>query len=208
MLETAFPIVDKGPLDSSDDSPDEVARLQIIQLLQGLDPQYVKAALNDDRSVSSRDSNVAEIRGEDTRTSLGLHYDVDSSMGLSSTKPWRQATPRVTFHALQEWQGHVLERGMDEFTASLVDLSHDSPDSLFGVQEEEATIPLSEISENDLPRLRPGSIFRWVIGYERLSSGTKRRISQIVFRDLPVMTERDRSEGEQWAMRIKQSLVD
>ena len=113
-----------------------------------------------------------------------------------------QTRSQVIFHALQEWEGYVLEHNEKEFTARLLDLTAGS------MQEDEAIIPLVEISEDDLNRLRPGSIFRWVIGYERSStSETKKRVSQIVFRDLPVMTEKDLSEGEEWAKKIAQSIA-
>ena len=50
------------------------------------------------------------------------------------------------------------------------------------------------------------SIFRWVIGYERSASGTKKRVSQIVFRDLPRLTRADVREGREWARETMQSL--
>ena len=121
--------------------------------------------------------------------------DFPDLSGISQTRP------QVIFHALQEWEGYVLEHNEREFTARLLDLTADS------MQEDEAIIPLVEISEDDLNRLRPGSIFRWVIGYERSASGTKKRVSQIVFRDLPAMTEKDLSEGEEWAKKIAQSIT-
>ena len=109
-----------------------------------------------------------------------------------------------SMHPLQEWEGWVVEVGDDEFVARLTDLT-DLTAGL-GTLEEEAIIPNSEISEDDLNRLREGSIFRWVIGYERSRSGTKRRISQIVFRDLPIMTAEDISMGEEWARKVSQAL--
>ena len=75
-------------------------------------------------------------------------------------------------------------------------------------EEEEATIPLEEIAEDDFIRLIPGSIFRWVIGYERSQGGTKRRVSQIVFRDLPVVTGWDITNGEEWAKKVAQLWSD
>ena len=80
------------------------------------------------------------------------------------------------FQVLQEWEGYVIEIGEDDFTVRLLDLTAGSSH-----EEEEAVIPLSEISEDDFKHLRLGSIFRWVIGYERSTSGTKQRVSQIVF---------------------------
>ena len=60
------------------------------------------------------------------------------------------------FQVLQEWEGYVIDIGEDEFTARLLDLTAGSSH-----EEEEAVIPLAEISEDDLKHLRLGSIFRW-----------------------------------------------
>ena len=108
-----------------------------------------------------------------------------------------------SMHPLQEWEGWVVEVGDHEFVARLTDLTAEP-----GAPEEEAIIPNSEISEDDLKRLRQGDIFRWVIGYERWPSGTKKRVSQIVFRDLPIMTSQDKSMGEEWARNVSQALRD
>ena len=50
----------------------------------------------------------------------------------------------------------------NDFVAGLVDLTAGSSH-----EEEEAIIPLTEISDYDATALRVGGIFRWVIGYER-----------------------------------------
>ncbi len=113
--------------------------------------------------------------------------------------PQRRRTP--TFHALQEWEGYVLEVGATDFVARLVDLTGGSSH-----EQEEADIPLAEISDKDSAKIRPGSVFRWVIGYERSTAGTKRRVSQIVFRDLPEITETDVRDGEVWASDTIRSL--
>ena len=88
----------------------------------------------------------------------------------------------------------MVEILTDELVVRLVDLTAGSTH-----EEEEATIPLAEIAEGDAAAMRVGSIFRWVIGYERSPAGTKKRVSQIVFRDLPRMTEQDFQEGKKWA---------
>ena len=77
--------------------------------------------------------------------------------------------PGVMLHPLQEWEGYVVEIGDTDFTARLVDLTAGS-----SYEEEEATVPLNELSDNDIVKLRIGSLFRWVIGYERSPAGTKR----------------------------------
>lgn len=112
-----------------------------------------------------------------------------------------RSAPSATLHALQEWEGHVVEVGRSDFTARLVDLTDDSVQG-----EEEATIPVDEISDEDAAKIREGSIFRWVIGYERSASGSKKRVSHIVFRDLPAITRSDLREGKAWARETIRSL--
>ena len=74
----------------------------------------------------------------------------------------------------------MLSADTTSFVARLVDVTIGASH-----EEEEAVIPRAELSESDDAKMRVGSIFRWVIGYERTRGGTKRRVSQMVFRDLP-----------------------
>ena len=104
------------------------------------------------------------------------------------------------FHALQEWEGYVTAIHKDAVQARLVDITaHDSK------AQETARIPLMEISDEDLQQMRVGSVFRWVIGYERSHSG-KKRVSQIVFRNLPQLTEKEIQDGHAWADEVIASL--
>ena len=104
----------------------------------------------------------------------------------------------MTFYARQEWEGHVVAINETDFTARLVDLTAG------GVHEqEEADIPLEEISDSDAARLQVGRIFRWVIGFKRSALGQKERTSLIVFRDLPAMSRTDQQAGRAWAARIQ-----
>ena len=111
----------------------------------------------------------------------------------------RHSSPYL--HPLQEWEGYVLGVGPESFTARLLDLTAGSTH-----EEEEAEIPIQEISERDRPRIQSGAIFRWVIGYERSTSGVRKRVSVIVFRDLPAITERELQEGRAWAEETRQLL--
>lgn len=120
---------------------------------------------------------------------------------VSLPPPYRHRAPAATLHPVQEWEGYVVEINDTHFTARLVDLSAGS-----GHEEEEATIPLTELSDKDVGKMRDGSIFRWVIGYERSLSGTKKRVSQIVFRDLPAITPSDLRDGRTWARDVVQAL--
>ena len=107
----------------------------------------------------------------------------------------------ASFHALQEWEGHVLDVDETNFVARLLDVTAGASH-----EEEEAVIPRAELSDDDDARMGVGSIFRWVIGYERSPTGTKKRVSQIVFRDLPVITPSDLRGGEAWAQEMARSL--
>ena len=115
---------------------------------------------------------------------------------------WPKASaqrPRTTtFHARQEWEGYVVAIDETKFTARLVDLTAEA-----SYEEEEAEIPLEEVSEADAERMRIGSLFRWVVGIRRSATGQKERVSLIVFRDLPAMSRKDEQAGKAWAARIK-----
>ena len=112
-------------------------------------------------------------------------------------KPYHSSS----INALQEWEGYVTEINDKKFSANLIDIT---AGDLY--EKEEADIPIDEISEEDASNLQIGSIFRWVIGYERSKSGIKKRVSYIVFRDLPVITESDLRESNKWASKIMKAL--
>lgn len=150
---------------------------------------------------------ATDTRNRDaTRTTLRApvgREQHDDAFRIGSMLPPRppRHMPSATFHALQEWEGYVVDVGAADFVARLVDLTAGSSH-----EEEEAVIPLTEISDADAERMRTGSIFRWVIGYERSASETKKRVSQIVFRDLPRVTRADLREGREWARETMRSL--
>ncbi len=116
-------------------------------------------------------------------------------VNLPRPQTTRKLTPSL--HALQEWEGYVTEINESDFVANLLDVT--AGEAYAG---EVAVIPLEEISEADVARMRTGSIFRWVIGYERAPSGNKKRVSQIVFRNLPAFTKKDLQEAEEWAEKM------
>ena len=162
--------------------------------------------------VTARLRDAASIRSLDTGpTPATAHNGSAASVAADqeSFSPFRLLFPRVepasatrSFHALQEWEGHVTAIRKREFCALLVDVTAGASS-----EEEEAWIPLAEISEDDARNLRVGGIFRWVIGYER-EYGTKRRVSQIVFRDLPALTPSDIKAGRAWAQGVCESLTE
>ena len=73
------------------------------------------------------------------------------------------------FIALQEWEGFVSEIGEKVFVARLVDMTRkDNP-------EEEADFLIEDVRNDDLKLLRPGAVFRWIIGYDVKKDGAKSR---------------------------------
>ncbi|MDE0447895.1 MAG: hypothetical protein OXH96_14625 [Spirochaetaceae bacterium] len=152
----------------------------------------------------STDGTSAGVIGNEAALHLSSEpaQDGGGAVPVVSVPPIPSSLPRhAAFHALQEWEGHVTEIDGAEFVAALVDLTAGSSH-----EEEEAIIPFTEIADDDAAALRVGAIFRWVIGYERSRSGTKRRVSQIVFRDLPRITERDLKQGREWARETRRAF--
>lgn len=122
---------------------------------------------------------------------------------LAFPVPRRPPRSATTFYPLQEWEGYVTAIDKDSFTARLVDITAGGTRTT-----ETATIPLTEISETDADKMEIGSFFRWVIGYRRDVSGTKHRVSVIVFRDLPVMTKARLRRARAWAEKIRTIFTD
>ena len=102
---------------------------------------------------------------------------------------------------MQEWEGYVLDVGPKNFTARLLDLTAES-----SIEEEEAEVPIEEISEQDRLRIQPGAFFRWSIGYEHMASGVQKRVSLIVFHEPSIFTEKDIRDGQAWAAETRRLL--
>jgi len=87
---------------------------------------------------------------------------------------------RISHH----WEGVVVAIGNETFVATLRSLHSTSE------VEQEAEIPLEEISEDDHELVTPGAVFYWTIGHGTSPGGTVRRFSQIKFRRLPTWNNR------------------
>jgi|RhiMetdeSRZDD1v2_1073273.scaffolds.fasta_scaffold21955_4 hypothetical protein len=103
------------------------------------------------------------------------------------------------FLSLQKWEGVVLEVLSDSFLTRLVDLTRTGSD-------EEAALPLDEVSEEDRPLIRPGAIFYWNIGYHTSYSGQRTRTSIIRFRRLPTWTREEIEAARREAERLGKSI--
>lgn len=114
-----------------------------------------------------------------------------------------QPRAQPTFYAIQEWEGFIIDVTDKQIVARLVDLTAGGQ-----AADDEASIPIDEISEDDRDKLAPGRLFRWAIGYQRLPGGTKQRTSQIVFRQLPAWTRRDVETARLEAAELVEFLDD
>jgi hypothetical protein len=111
-------------------------------------------------------------------------------------------TAHITFHALQEWEGYVLSTTKETFEAKLIDKT----DLIRNSTPELAVFELSEVNSSDLSLLQAGAVFRWSIGYQVLPSGTKQRVSQIVFRRMPAWTEQEVLEAKAEASALMKKI--
>ena len=149
------------------------------------------------QDLPSLDSGGGTARQPETLpgTSWGSPWQVDFAK-----TPVHRSHPvhsQATRHAVQEWEGYVVRVDPETFGARLLDVTAGA-----SYDFEEAMIPLMEIAHGDRERVVVGSIFRWVIGYERSPDRSRRRFSEIVFRDLPVVTTADEQEGADWAREV------
>ena len=111
-------------------------------------------------------------------------------------RPWPTLVP------LQEWEGYVIDISERGFTARLVDITRQEH-----IAAEEADFDLEEVSDPDLYLLREGAVFRWTIGYETALGGSKKRVSQLVFRRLPKWTKKEIAQADQDADKLLNGII-
>lgn len=185
-------------IQSQGDTDDQFSK-NIVPRYQSFGFADVQYADLIDRSVSLSVANINSfVAPEDRFESLRFSQKNRSVVTKIFDSPPpivnKDETP-IFFEKLQEWEGYVLSIGPEEFTARLVDLTRDKTSA-----EEEAEFLLEDLTKDDIALLAVGSIFRWIIGYQRYGGGPKQRVSQLVFRRIPAWTKRDfdhaKSAGE------------
>jgi hypothetical protein len=183
-LETATWSVAAGETGDHEDSASEIVR-KMSKHLGGISETFSTGDSTTYTSVSTPREQV-------------VHPLVE--VALPKFSPLSQLE-RSRFSPLQEWEGVVMGVNKDTFVARLLDKT--AGDSL---PFEEADLPVSDLSEDDLSLLKPGAVFRWTIGYQRSSGGTKKRLSQIVFRRLPQFTSSDAVAARKEAARLASEI--
>ena len=152
-----------------------------------------QAPASSNGTVSATESEPAKDIGADLRAvSRAKHFFRPVSMNTKSPK-----IQSITFSPIKEWEGYVVDVVEDHMIANLIDLTarENRPSST-------VEIPLEELEPADIKRLRPGMIFRWAIGYLRTPTGTRKRTSNIVFRNLPQWTKQELAEAKKKAAEM------
>jgi hypothetical protein len=121
-----------------------------------------------------------------------------AGLGSADTKPIR----KTRIQTLQEWEGYVTDVLQTTFVARLVDVTAGQHTA-----SEEAEFPLDDVADGDRPLVKPGAVFRWTVGYIKSPGGSKKRMSQLVFRRLPQWTQRDLDDASIRARAIAKSIA-
>jgi hypothetical protein len=129
-----------------------------------------------------------------SRATDAQHFQVLSADAGELAAVLREIRPQASpkFIPLNEWEGVVesidLEEGL--FWARLRDRT--DPTS----PRERAAFDVTDVSENDHSLFRAGAVFRWLIGKREDLFGGQERTSRLVFRRMPVYSERDIGAAE------------
>lgn len=203
--QTYHPVYTTSSLESESDTMWEgSSKITLGSWLDQTESAYenVNAAAKDDREMQQtlrKDAFIGtgQYTSDNKIISIAkrLNNIIDESPIQSNYSPHTEI-----FQALQEWEGFVLNIDEETFTARLIDtVNKENP-------EEEGDFLIEDLRKDDLKMLKPGAVFRWVIGYVIKHDGTKRRSSDIVFRRLPQWTQRDMSEADKEAKELLEAI--
>lgn len=174
--------------------------------------------LNKEKFVESAvDSSWYSVYADDTV--IGMQDEMDAKTFMSSSGPptfsansifsARFKLPVTEFDArtvirpiavVQQWEGIVMSVGDDDFTARLYDITDPTN------PVEEADFLVEDLNPYNLPLLKEGAIFRWIIGYRGGKTSTRSRVSQLTFRRLPAWTKRDLADADQKAKELVKGI--
>ncbi|MDR1200511.1 MAG: hypothetical protein LBL58_02625 [Tannerellaceae bacterium] len=103
---------------------------------------------------------------------------IDIRIPIASTPNIQNYTTQV-----QNWIGYIIEIKNDVFIAKLIDITDPTTN-------EYAEFDFNEVSQEDLNRIRIGSIFYWSIGFE-YKFGQKTKFITLRFRRSPLFDNSD-----------------
>lgn len=142
-----------------------------------------------DSNVSVRSAQSYEPQSRKPSVDARVNINLLNLVSRKKLNPAYAAKP-VAYVVLQEWEGVVDKVEDNHFWSLLADITAGK-----SRLSEQARIENSEVGKQYLDRVKPGAVFRWLIGYQTDPNGERQRFSRIVFRDLPRFTKRDREEA-------------
>lgn len=150
----------------------------------------LSTTINDRELDAIENFSAPQSPANDERNDTSLIKPVLKPVKLRSTFARPLANKHVLpAELLAEWSGCVtsVQKEGHFFTATLKGVKGG------GVKDEEddAIIPISDVSEWDKDLLQPGNFFRLCVMYEITPSGQPRRYSLVVFRRLPAYRKQD-----------------
>jgi hypothetical protein len=160
----------------------------------------ISARLASIKDLETADSSSREVGTE--VDDLGSASEIYEPVLQFPELPQIKEPARRALLPIQEWEGYVTEVTEDRFTAQLVDLTAEGD-----LPTEEADFSMEDVSDPDLRLLRQGAVSRWTIGYEKSVSGTKTRISRIVFRRLPQWTRKELASADRIAKNLMAGIT-
>jgi len=150
-----------------------------------------------DGSVRLR-SQIRELRKEALQSADNAEFAGRQSFAESAGVPNATRAPVWSYSALAEWEGTVIEVGTESFSATLLQIPRGTQISSASTSRlqkptylEQTELPIDDIRAADRDLLKPGALFRMVIGYLISPTGTRRRSLTVVFRRLPQWREPD-----------------
>lgn len=161
-----------------------VVRLKKEDFLESaVESSKIRHASND------RNNWFAYLSTQVTQSTISSEAYQVLSFKLPKTEFDARATNRPIAVA-QQWEGIVSAIGDEDFTARLHDITNPANAA------EEADFLIEDLNEYNMPLLKEGAVFRWIIGYRGGKTGTRSRVSQITFRQLPAWTESELAEAD------------
>ncbi len=128
------------------------------------------------------------------------HFSKQINSVVSNVPVSRNSLSQVEiFQVLQEWEGRVLSVGEDTFTARLIDIENNP-------NHEEGDFFIKDVRNDDLKLLKPGAIFRWVVGTVVKQDRTEHCYSDIVFRRLSKWSHGELSEADKEARNLSRTI--
>lgn len=135
-------------------------------------------------------------------TTVGASVSIGpSAFGWVNPMTIAAATPSARSQVIAEWHGQVIAIEQSYFIAELKGtIGTGVAGSL-----EEAQIPSEEIRQDDRDLLREGAFFRLCVNWENVN-GSKRRVTDLVFRRMPAYRREELEEANKAAAELFNAL--